>query len=96
MRKAYLFVYADKFGTREEVTKCVDNISEVITWRYDMPNSFYLISEHTADQLAHAIHDYTGKTSFIVSEITSNKQGWLSPDTWYLINNKHHKPEGEE
>lgn len=92
MRKAYILVYSDKLGTREQVKKCMDSIKEVYTWRYDMPNSFYIISDYSADQIAKAIHDFTGNTRFLVSEITSNKQGWLSDDTWYLINNKRHKP----
>jgi len=92
MRKAYILVYSNNLGTRDQVKECMDNISQVITWRYDMPNSFYIISDDSADEIARAIHDYTGKTKFIVSEITSNKQGWLSKETWYLINNKEHKP----
>lgn len=91
MKKTYILVYSNSFGTREEAKDCVDNIPEVYTWRYDMPNSFYLISDYSADEIARAINDYTGKTKFIVSEITSNKQGWLSKKTWYLINNKRHK-----
>jgi hypothetical protein len=93
MRHAYILVYSDILGTREEVTKCMDSISQVLTWRYDMPNSFYIISDNSADEIARAINKFTGKTNFLVSEITSNKQGWLSEETWYLINNKTHKPE---
>jgi len=92
MRKAYILVYSDNLGSRAQVKECIDNISEVITWRCDMPNSFYLISENSANEIASAIHNYTGKTKFLVTEITSNKQGWLSKDTWYLINNKKHQP----
>ena len=92
MIKAYIFVYSDNLGSREEVKKCIDSIPQVNTWRYDMPNSFYLISENSADEIARAIHDFTGKTRFLVSEITPNKQGWLSKETWHLINNKKHKP----
>ncbi|HED07288.1 MAG TPA: hypothetical protein ENI57_04135 [Ignavibacteria bacterium] len=92
MRKAYILVYSDVLGTREEVKKCMDSIPQVDTWRYDLPNSFYIISEYSADEIARAINNFTGKTNFIVSEITSNKQGWLSEETWYLINNKTHMP----
>jgi len=92
IRRAYVLVYSKKLGSREQVRKCIDSIQEVSTWRYDMPNCFYLISNYSADQIATAIHNYTGKTSFLVSEITANKQGWLSKETWYLINNKYHKP----
>lgn len=93
MRKAYILVYSDKLGTREEVKNCLDNIKQVNTWRFDIPNSFYIISDYSANELAEAIHEFTGKKKFLVSELTSNRQGWLSDETWYLIENKKHIPD---
>jgi len=88
MRKAYLFVYGD-IGTREEVKAHLDGIPEILDWRYEMPNCFYLISEESADALARKIRKSTGERGrFIVSEITQNKQGWLPKDTWTLLNTK--------
>ena len=42
MRKAYLLVYSDKNITREQITKFMNESDVIITWRYDMPNSYYL------------------------------------------------------
>lgn len=86
-----MLIYSDSLGTREEVKECLNDIPEVWTWRYDMPNSFYVISNYESDQIANAIHKKMGKGRFLVTEITSNKSGWLPPESWHLINKKEHK-----
>ena len=91
MRRSYLLVYSDSLGTRDQVKNCLSDIEEVTTWRYDMPNSFYVISDYSADEVARAIRENLGKGRFLLTEISSNKQGWLPNETWYLINNKKHK-----
>ena len=94
MRKAYLLVYSNSLGSRDEVKDCIDNIRKITYWRYDMPNCFYLISEYDADDISESIIEYLGKNGrFIVVEVTDNKQGWLPSKTWYLLNNKRRKEE---
>ena len=91
MRKSYMLIYSDSLGSRDEVKDCLNSLSEVLTWRYDMPNSFYIVSDYTANQIAKSIQDSIGNGRFLVTEISSNKQGWLPPESWYLINEKKHK-----
>lgn len=92
MRKSYLFIYNDTVGTREQVKNIIDRMSYVITWRYDMPNVFYLISEYSADRLAKQFESIAGaKGRFIFQEYTSNSQGRLTGNSWYLLNTTHHK-----
>lgn len=89
MRKAYLLVYSPSLGTRDQVKKCIKSLPDIITWRCDMPNSFYLISENEAKDISNAIHEYFGnKGRFLVTEISDNRQGWLPSKTWYLIHKK--------
>lgn len=89
--KAYLFVYSDSLGTRDQVKNCLSTIKQVYTWRYDMPNSFYLLSEYSANEIATSIRQVLGNQRFFITEIFgSNKQGWLSKETWHLINHKKH------
>lgn len=88
MKKAYLFVYTDTLGTREEIKNCLNSIGLIIYWRYDMPNTFYLISKYSASEISKAIRKYFNKGRYIVSEITENKNGYLPSKSWYLINNK--------
>lgn len=92
MIRAYLLVYTDSLGTREEVKDCVDSINEVITWRFDMPYCFYLVSEYDSDDIADAIRDFfRNKGRFLVAEASDNRSGWLPSRTWYLLRHKRHK-----
>lgn len=96
MRKAYLFVYSDAVGTRDQVKDILNGMPEVITWRYDLPNCFYIISDNTADEISEqfrAKHGDAGRWIFL--EVTDNKQGFLLMETWYLLRNKDHLPKSE-
>lgn len=92
MKKAYLLVYSPTLGSREQIKECINSLQEIITWRYDMPNSFYLISGHEAKDLSDAVRSYfNNKGRFLITEISDNRQGWLPEKTWHLIRNKEAK-----
>lgn len=90
MKRSYLLVYNNQLGTRDQVKEAL-NHSPIITWRYDMPNSFYLISESSAREIAGYLKDKLGSGRFIVSEIENNYWGFGSKETWHLIKNKELK-----
>lgn len=92
MKRAYLLVYNDRLGSRETVKQCLNGMSEVVTWRSDLPHSFYIVSNEDATTLAKAIRHRIGAGRFVIVEITSNKGGWLPSATWYLLNNKINQP----
>jgi hypothetical protein len=92
MKRAYLLVYSDQLGSREDVKRCLEGMSEVITWRYDLPHAYYIISIEEANTLAKIIRDRMGKGRFIILEVTSNKGGWLPGESWYLLNQKTRQP----
>ena len=93
MMKAYLLAYNDEFGTRDTIKGFLNSMDEIVHWRYDMPHSFYLISEASANDIANRLHELNGGQGlFIVTEIAGNEQGWLLEESWYLINNKQYKP----
>ena len=88
MKKAYLLAFSSTLGTQDEVKACLNTFSGII-WKYDMPNSFYIISEESANEISKRIRNHFGSGRYIVTEIPdSNKQGWLPAETWDLINNK--------
>jgi len=90
MRRAYIFSYGPDFGTRSTVTDLVDDLESVLNWRYELPNTFLFISELTAHDLASEIRRRHGdKGRFLVSEVRENKQGWLFPEAWKLLIEKH-------
>lgn len=93
MRKSYIFIYSDSMGTREQVKSYLNQITIILDWRYELPNTFYLISEHSANEIVAEIRRITGNSLFLVTEYShQNSQGWLSNETWYLLNNARRKP----
>ncbi len=93
MKKAYLLVYSGDLGTREQVKGYLSSMDEITHWRYDIPHSFYVISEANAVVLARRLRELSGgKGRFVFTELADNKYGWLTPSSWYLINNKEYKP----
>ncbi len=89
MRQAYIFCYSSDVGTRDTVTDVIDKLPSVLNWRYELPNTFLLVSEKSADDLAKEIRRHLGKGRFIVVELGPNRQGWLLPSAWKLIKDKH-------
>lgn len=88
-RHAYLFIYNDDAGAREEIRGYIDKLPEILNWRCDMPHAFYLVSECSAKEIAEKIRAFTGDEGrFLISEVTGNKQGWLPKRTWRLLNEK--------
>lgn len=97
MRKVYLFIFNDETGTREELKDTLNSMSTVVTWRYDIPHSFYVISENTAIELSDEFlksRDTKGRFMFI--ECTENSQGRMLNDTWYFLNYKKPKPQSDK
>lgn len=86
MKKVYLLNYASL--TRAEMELLVDNSPLIKTWRYDLPNMFYIASENSAQEIATDIRDRYGKDfRFLVIEVNANnKYGWLPKTSWKLLN----------
>ena len=87
MRRCYLLVYNNALGNREQIKEAL-NQPPFITWRSDLPNCFYVISEASARELATYLKEKLGAGRFIISEIGENYWGFGKKDTWYLIKNK--------
>ncbi|MCK7595811.1 hypothetical protein M0G74_00845 [Microbulbifer sp. CAU 1566] len=94
MRRAYLFIYDSKVGSRDELKEIFNKMQRVRTWRFDMPNMFYVISEYSAEELYEEFIEFNGKKGkFMFVEASSNRQGLMLSDTWYLLTHKSHKPQ---
>ena len=89
MKQAYLLIYDHEVGTREEVREFLDEQPEILHWRFDLPNTFYLISDLSAEDLYGIFQDFNRKRgSFLVSEVGPNTQGWLPRKAWKFLNEK--------
>jgi hypothetical protein len=90
MRRAYILVYNGDSGGRNEMRDFLEAIPDILNWRYELPSSFYLISEKSAKELANQIRKKTGnKGAFIVAELNENAYGWLDKESWALIQERH-------
>jgi len=87
--RAYLFIYDNGMGTRAEVKDFVDRCPDIQYWRYDLPNTFYLVSDLSAQKLYDAVQEFNAERGrFLICEVGKNKQGWLPKRTWHLLNRK--------
>ena len=90
MKHAYLFIYNDSVGTREQVKEFLNKRQEISNWRYDLPNMFYLISEKSAQELYEIIQEFNKERGFfLICEAGQNRQGWLPEKTWTLLRERH-------
>ena len=94
MRKSYLLVYSSSVGSYSKVKETINSLDEITTWRHELNNTFFLVSTYSAHEISSAFRNSLNHSSgrFIISEITQNKQGWLTSDGWYVINKKKLKP----
>ena len=87
MKRTYLLIYSDRLGTRDEIKEFLDRTSEILNWRYDLPNTFYLVSSLSAEELYEVIQGYNQRRGlFLISEVGENTQGWLPAKSWMLLN----------
>ena len=90
MKRTYLLIYSDKLGTREEIREFLDKRSEILNWRYDLPHTFYLVSDLSAEELYEVIQSHNQERGFfLIGEVGQNTQGWLPAESWVLLNAEH-------
>lgn len=93
MNKVYLLIYATTFGDREVIKNWFNQESGIVHWRYDLPNTFYIVSPKSASELSDSLGNFVGKKGrFLITEISDNRQGLLPKETWYLFKNKARMP----
>ena len=91
MTRAYLLIYDHEVGTREEVREFLDEQPEILHWRHDLPNTFYLISDQSAKGLYEIFQNFNREHGgFLISEVGSNRQGWLPRKTWTFLNGERY------
>jgi hypothetical protein len=94
--KTYLIVYSGDISAKHCIKSWADSSPLVISWRYDMPNSMYLLSASDAGALAQNLEaslpsiakrsglrgDRMIPDRFLITEIASNHHGLLPAGTW--------------
>src|SRR5690242_14327896 len=93
-KKSYIFIYDEKLGTREQLVDYLDGLDEIINWRYELPNCFFIVSRENADKLCELITKFSDNMEnkerlFLISQYhRSNSQGWLLSEGWNFLNDK--------
>ena len=97
MRKVYLLNYGSQIGPRSRVKRYLNAMDSILSWRYELPFCFFVVSEHDAEDLADEFRKLTGpEGKFVFSQIGENYQGWLTEAGWYLIQTGYLKPKKED
>lgn len=86
--RCYLLIFNNLFGSRLEAIEIVKQISIVISWRCDMPGAIYIKSDSSAQALCDAIRKVRSSGMFLVCEVSKNRQGYLTKETWNFLKNE--------
>ena len=89
---AYLIIFDDKLGTREDVQRFLDSMEEVRFWHSSLPNCVFFSCSLTADTIAKKVVHHFGdpdirRYRFMVAEVHSDRQGWLPKNVWRFFRN---------
>ncbi len=81
----YLFIYNSSLGSEEDVIALLNDYDGICSWRTDIPGTFFLQSDKTAESIAEYIINTKPNSRFFVVEISHNRQGWLPKNAWSFI-----------
>ena len=83
----YVLIYDNETADRETMKTHLDSLSEILSWRYDIPNCFFVYSNENANRLTELLASrLPNYKCFLFAEIPLNKQGYLRKETWNFIN----------
>ena len=83
----YVLIYDNETADRETMKTHLNSLSEILSWRFDIPNCFFVYSNESANRLTELLASrLSGYKCFLFVEIPSNKQGYLRKETWNFIN----------
>lgn len=87
-KRSYLFIYKD-LGDYKEVRKFVNSNRHITTWRHELPNTFFIVSAKSANELVDMVQKrFKTEGTFLITEFSDNSQGILSSRSWHLLENK--------
>ena len=87
MSKVFLLAYGRELGTRPRIKACLNSMPEIISWRSEIPSTFFLLSDTDAKTLAINLQKCleAEKPRFIITELSSETWGWLARDSWNFL-----------
>ncbi len=85
----YLFVFSRFMGTADDVEQLLDRIDEIEDYRRLFSNCFLIRSDESASVLHQRIKESAPNRRFLISEVSSNRQGWLPRRLWEFIHHEY-------
>lgn len=95
MKKTYIFSHSNNFGTHEEIVEFIGECGFIHTWRRELPNTYFIVSEANANDIASKIMQHFSNNdgaAFLVAELNDNSQGLLHERSWSIINEQKLPP----
>jgi hypothetical protein len=88
--KSYILCFSSGMGTQKELIAYLEQIPEIVNWRGELTNCFFLVSDENANKLTELLRKVSNaKGEFIICEASENRQGYLSKDGWRILRDKH-------
>jgi len=81
----YLLIYSNSFGNIDSVKALLNDCPLITDWRSDIPNAFLMKSDSRASDLASFFIEKKPNSRFFITEIATNRQGWLPQESWQFI-----------
>ncbi len=86
MSNAYLYVFAPKNFTREQVTSFLDTLEGVEQWFYSIPNSVFIIGTVPARTLSKKFVEKFGQHRHFVTLVSKKaRAGWMPKEHWTFL-----------
>ena len=87
-RWAYILVFDDKLGTRQEIQNYLDTRPEILNWFACMTNAIFIVSDQTATSLQQIVSQFNKNDAyFVILDVKTDKNGWLPKAAWNFMNN---------
>ena len=98
MKHSYIFAYGRNLGSYDEIKTFLDKSKIIETWRHELPNIFFIVSEKGAEEISNHIRRRFKNRDLmhLVLEYTDNSEGWLSERSWHMLAKKEKLPLSEE
>jgi hypothetical protein len=100
MKWSYLLLFSEQFMSYDEAKYFLNARDDVTEWLHIFDNVFVLASSNTAMNLASAVLAYAKKNQnvskpkglYLLTELTDDRNGWLTKAAWNLLNNQTTTP----
>jgi hypothetical protein len=86
MSNAYLYVFAPKNFTRQQVGSFLDTLDGVEQWFYSIPNSVFIVGTVPARMLSKKLVEQFGEHRHFITIVSKTaRAGWMPTRHWNLF-----------